>query len=390
MAYLIRPRYRKNGRTKKAAKWYGCYRDEETGRLLRVPLCQDKTAAKVLLADLLRNADRRRAGCGRDEHARRPLIEHSADWRANLVAKDVCPKHVRLTTRRLETLAQRCVFKCLADIDPAKVQHYLAGLRDEGRSPQTRNLYLSSAKSFCNWCCREGRLPASPLAHVRLANTQTDRRHDRRAMSPEELVRLLQAAQDSKQDSYGLLGPERCLLYAVAVGTGLRVSELASLRPSSFLLDGPLPVVRLRAAYAKNRKETVQPLPPVLVPVLRDYLADKPAGQPVWSGTWIDKAARMIRHDLAAAGIPYKTDDGFADFHSLRTLFITSLCRNGTHPRVAQTLARHSTINLTMNAYTRVAEPSLFAAVQHIPGLVVPLVSACTAGTLESGITGSA
>ena len=61
----------------------------------------------------------------------------------------------------------------------------------------------------------------------------------------------------------------------------------------------------------------------------------------------------MFRGDLAAAGIVYRDDAGLvADFHSLRHTFITNLARGGLHPKVAQALARHSTITLTMDRYS--------------------------------------
>jgi len=46
------------------------------------------------------------------------------------------------------------------------------------------------------------------------------------------------------------------------------------------------------------------------------------------------------------------TRDLVADFHSLRHTFISNLARGGVHPKVAQSLARHSTITLTMDRYS--------------------------------------
>ncbi len=60
----------------------------------------------------------------------------------------------------------------------------------------------------------------------------------------------------------------------------------------------------------------------------------------------------MIRHDLAAAGIPYRDEQGRVfDCHSMRHQFISMLAAAGVHPKTAQELARHSTITLTMDHY---------------------------------------
>ena len=51
-----------------------------------------------------------------------------------------------------------------------------------GRSVQTRNHYLKSAKSFTRWLVRDRRTSMDPLAHLSRLNVNTDRRHDRRAL----------------------------------------------------------------------------------------------------------------------------------------------------------------------------------------------------------------
>jgi integrase/recombinase XerD len=65
----------------------------------------------------------------------------------------------------------------------------------------------------------------------------------------------------------------------------------------------------------------------------------------------------------------YCNHDGlYADFHSMRHLFITSLERAGISPRMAQTLARHSDIRLTLGLYTHVELHDQTAAVESLPG----------------------
>jgi hypothetical protein len=105
------------------------------------------------------------------------------------------------------------------------------------------------------------------------------------------------------------------------------------------------------------------------------YLRGKPAARPVWPGSWKDRAADVLRVDLAAAGVPYTVQgpDGplYADFHSLRHTFITMLERSGASPKAAQALARHSDIRLTMNRYTHADQAALARAVNGL-GLPVP------------------
>ena len=80
-----------------------------------------------------------------------------------------------------------------------------------------------------------------------------------------------------------------------------------------------------------------------------------------------DKPAMMLRAVLAAAGIPYETDSGFADFHSLRHTFVSNLTRGGVHPKNAQKLARHSTITLTMDRYSHTVLGDLATELDVLP-----------------------
>ena len=147
----------------------------------------------------------------------------------------------------------------------------------------------------------------------------------------------------------------------------MRAGELASLMPSCFDLTADPPVIRVQAAYTKNSEEACQPIPVALGAALERFLATKPQDGLVWPGTWHEKSARMLRKDLAVAKIPYKTEDGYADFHALRHGYISMLVKSGVHPKVAQTLARHSTITLTMDRYTHIGLFDTVAAVEGLP-----------------------
>src|SRR5262249_16609638 len=98
-----------------------------------------------------------------------------------------------------------------------------------------------------------------------------------------------------------LSGPDRAMLYTLAAFTGLRESELASLKPDSFALAGGQPSITVEAAYSKRRREDTIPFRPDLAELVRGWLAGRPARQPLWPGSWWKRGALLVRRDLATA-----------------------------------------------------------------------------------------
>ena len=65
--------------------------------------------------------------------------------------------------------------------------------------------------------------------------------------------------------------------------------------------------------------------------------------------------------------------DRVFDFHGLRHQYVSNLAAAGVHPKIAQTLARHSTITLTMDRYTHVGLYDLSASVNSLPAIPVEI-----------------
>ena len=109
----------------------------------------------------------------------------------------------------------------------------------------------------------------------------------------------------------------------------------------------------------------------------------------LWPGKWYENAAEILRHDLAAAGIPYEDECGRVfDFHALRHQFISNLAAAGVHPKIAQTLARHSTISLTMDRYTHLAVADVAGALDNLPDLPdQPIAPGSQAATGTHGVS---
>ncbi len=57
----------------------------------------------------------------------------------------------------------------------------------------------------------------------------------------------------------------------------------------------------------------------------------------------------------------------YADFHANRHTFISNLAKSRVSPKVAQTMARHSDINLTINVYSHVKMDEQTAAISALP-----------------------
>ena len=79
------------------------------------------------------------------------------------------------------------------------------------------------------------------------------------------------------------------------------------------------------------------------------------------------RLAVAIQSDLKRAGIPYKTDEGIADFHAAgRHTYITQLLRSGASLPEAKELARHGEIKMTMR-YTHIGIVDQAKALANLP-----------------------
>jgi len=189
------------------------------------------------------------------------------------------------------------------------------------------------------------------------------------------------------------------MMYVLAAWTGFRKGEIGSLTLRSLRLDDDPPTATVAACYSKRRRQDTQVLHPEVVRQLEDWLSTKkdlkpdeplfpisgrvPGGKQrktnkmierdlmVARDKWIEEAEtederkRRLKSDFLA----YSNHDGlYADFHSLRHWFITGLARAGVSPKMAQTLARHSDIRLTLGVYTHVELPDRSAAIESLPG----------------------
>ncbi len=359
----------------------------------------DLVTTKGLARKAEDDAAKIRAGDGRELAYRNakslPLTDHFAAWRASMTAKNTTEKHIELFANRAARVVALIRGAKLSDIEPARnatreqaakaaatlseiiasarltdlgdesVQKALATLKAAGRSLATCNHHRAAIKAFSAWCYDKHRLRDDVLRGVTGFNALEDRRHDRRTVSLAELRRLIEAAERGP-DVMGMSGPARALCYRLAVASGLRYSELASILPESF--DWKPPSVTVAAAYTKNGDPATLPVPTDLANDLAAYVAPLPSGTPVFPLP-PEKGAKILRVDLQAAGIPYRDASGLVfDFHALRCQTATLADAAGVTPRVVQKMMRHSTLELT-GRYTRPRAVDIEAAAGMLPSL---------------------
>lgn len=242
------------------------------------------------------------------------------------------------------------------------------------RAGKTLDNYTDCLRGFCNWAKQRGYLENDPLAEMSAFNVEP--KTHRRALTVDEIQRVLEVAPEHRR-----------LLYQVAFTSGLRAGELRALTPENVDLDRSALI--LDPAWTKNRKSGVQPIPGSLAEHLVEYgrsgdarmlyksrygrsdarVKDVPENPLLFVPT---HTAREFQKDLEAAGIAVSIPgEGKADFHSWRVTFVTFIMDAGATVKEGQTLARHSTPELTMNVYARTRDERLSSLVDTIGNTVL-------------------
>jgi site-specific recombinase XerD len=162
-----------------------------------------------------------------------------------------------------------------------------------------------------------------------------------RVLSPEEVLRLLEAAP----------GPKHKAALSVAYGAGLRAMEVVALK----VCDIDSKRMMLRVEQGKGRKDRFAMLSPQLLELLRDWW--RIARPPVWIFPGRDRISPMTTRQLnrvchMAAELALLPK--WVAPHTLRHSFATHLLEQNIDIRVIQVLLGHAKLDTTAR-YTQVA-----------------------------------
>jgi integrase len=406
--------YKKHGR----ARWTIAYVDHNGMRREKTSGTSERRVAEQVAASIEARVAQRKAGIvdpraeALSDQGRRPITQHVAEYASVLKARGRSAQHVQETRRSIERVLEAAHVERVCDLSASGVEEAVASLRvaprtelkaDDStaaksagqpekrgtrgttpkpsapfrRSARTCNKLLQAVTSFTRWLVRNGRLAADPLLAVSRLNANVDRKRERCALDGDDVAKLVQAAENGPAYR-GLSGPDRAMLYRLALGTGLRASELASLTPASFDLDAdPTPTLTVAAAYSKHRKEDVLPLGVDLTKRLRPWLAGRFRSARVFTTAHLeDKTADMMRFDLKRAEVdPTDASGRVRDFHALRHTFVSNVVRAGATVKEAQALARHATPDLTFRVYSHVQRHDLARVLANVPAIGAPKTS---------------
>jgi integrase len=386
-----------------SSKWYGKFKDSETGRWQAVPLSRDKGVAKRMLAKLIAEGDAARAGLidPLDRYKGDDVREYLPAFKAYLKGQGDGDRHIKNTARLIGKVLDAAGIKTVADLAKSyeAVSDYLTSLPV---GPRTKNTYRQAIVSFVKYLTTEKkRLASNPLAALPIrAVPDAEKRRKRRALLPLQLqafvnvvtTRPLVNAQTAIQrrkhrpsSRVAVLAPttvarlerkgrERALLYATAASTGFREGELSVLRVCDLHLEGTSPAARLAGEMTKNGKDATIPLTGERAAALRDWIGETGKGptDPVFDVPGYSSVMRNWKKDLRAAGIPYRDDRGRVfDFHSLRKCLGTFLRLAGIDPAASMKMLRHSDIRLTMQVYNDDELQELIPVVNTLPRLTL-------------------
>ena len=253
----------------------------------------------------------------------------------------------------------------LLTVDRDIVNAWLDRLKQDGLSASSSARRLSAIRQFHKFLCADGMRSDDP---TRIVASPKSRRALPKILSISEVDRLLTTAEaeanvpasPQKQAAALRLYVLLELLYA----TGLRVSELVSLRRSAVMRDASFLTV-----VGKGNKERVVPVNDRARDAIKAYLKTLEPGLFLFPATGSEGylSRQVFARDLKALAARAGISAARVAPHVLRHAFASHLLAGGADLRVVQMLLGHADISTTQ-IYTHVLDEKLRTLVEtHHP-----------------------
>jgi integrase len=345
------------------------------------------------------------------------LLDHYLAFKRAEGQKESTSSDVRYRIRRI---IRECGFTTVASVTETLVVDWFTSLGEldpaTGKpklTANTRKHYHQYFSGFCEWLVSRKYLTENPCQLApRPKNVKREQRRFRRAMTPNELERLILVARLRPLAEYAksrmvgskgkdiwkanpitlenieslaeqaktlmnravyrrrmLDGLKWSLAYRVAATTGLRWGEIIAIKVRGLVL-GTRPEIHLDGTQTKNGQPVRQPVQADLAKDLSEWIAEMGLLRDDPLLPIPPKAVKRFYRDLEAAGIPRFDERGKClDIHALRYSFGTMLQTAGVQPRMAMKLMRHSKMELTMNLYTDADQLDTRPSIDALPSI---------------------
>lgn len=255
----------------------------------------------------------------------------------------------------------------LSEITRVQVQQFIGSKQRQGYATETLGHFRDSLSKILETARSWGWLQDNVARGVKLP--PMERRREARVLSPEEIGRLLPALPEPSKT-----------VFALGIGTGLRIGELLGLYVRDVDFSTATLYVR-RAVYRgqvgspKTRgSERQMPLASIVVHLLQTYLSARRVESewlfPSDAGTTLDDR-NLIRRQVQ----PTCDRLGIRRFswHSLRHTFSTIAGNGGMPLPLLQSLLGHTSLDMTM-LYAHPVEESKRQAIEKVAAVLCPNV----------------
>jgi len=251
------------------------------------------------------------------------------------------------------------------DADQEALRRFLAQQHALGYARASIARRVGAIRSFYRWALAEGRLDNDPsllLGRPKVVNRLPV------VLRPAEAADLMAGAAlapDTDDPIASAIGLRDRAILELLYGSGLRVSEVASLTADRIDLDGARVGV-----MGKGAKERRVPMSDFAVDAVRDWLL---GGRPLLATQPTDALFVNRKHKPMSARDVRAMVDGYAGSllpgrrvgpHTLRHSFATHLLEGGADIRAVQELLGHSSVATTQR-YTHVSRARLFEAYER-------------------------
>lgn len=236
------------------------------------------------------------------------------------------------------------------------VTAYLDWLHATGLSASSAARRLSAIRQFHKFLCADNLRGDNPTRIV--ASPRTARALPK-VLSVEQVDKLLSLAEEeanASQEPAKQLNAQRLyVLLELLYATGLRVSELVSLRRAAVLREAAYITV-----VGKGKKERVVPMNDRARDAVRSWLTQLPPGPWLFPAKGEDGylARQVFGRDLKALAARSGISANRVAPHVLRHAFASHLLAGGADLRIVQTLLGHADISTTQ-IYTHVLDEKL-------------------------------